>query len=333
VSDVIKNVFNTATAPTRKKAYRHFVAQCHESLLRPCSYAAFCAEARRLGSTVARFGKRIAYQLEPIVWYLIATEAIHGVRPFEYVHIDHTELDLVVIDAYNKKSLGKAWLTLAIDAESRAIVGFYLTFEQPSYRSFMMVLRDIVRRHGRLPGSFIVDNGKEFHSEDFKRVCALLGIHVKFRPAGKPRHGSVMERVFRTTNQQFIHNLAGNTKLMRHVRMVTKSVHPTQFASWTLAALAAGLDYYFGTLYGTEPHPAHGDGPDAHLRRRLSETGLRLNRLARLSRTFLIETCPMVDRKGTRVVDAPAARLNSSIPGRVKIPHRCDGVMDDYASA
>jgi type I restriction enzyme S subunit len=29
----------------------------------------------------------------------------------------------------------------------------------------------------------------------------------------------------------------------------------------------------------------------------------------------------------------PAARSKSSIPGRVKIPHRCDGVMDDYASA
>jgi len=32
-------------------------------------------------------------------------------------------------------------------------------------------------------------------------------------------------------------------------------------------------------------------------------------------------------------VVAPAARSNSSTPGRVKIPHRCDGVMDDYASA
>ena len=30
---------------------------------------------------------------------------------------------------------------------------------------------------------------------------------------------------------------------------------------------------------------------------------------------------------------SPAARSNSSTPGRVKIPHRCDGVMDDYASA
>jgi hypothetical protein len=30
---------------------------------------------------------------------------------------------------------------------------------------------------------------------------------------------------------------------------------------------------------------------------------------------------------------APAARSNSSTPGRVKIPHHCDGEMDDYASA
>ena len=31
--------------------------------------------------------------------------------------------------------------------------------------------------------------------------------------------------------------------------------------------------------------------------------------------------------------NSPAARSKSSTPGRVKIPHRCDGVMDDYASA
>ena len=30
---------------------------------------------------------------------------------------------------------------------------------------------------------------------------------------------------------------------------------------------------------------------------------------------------------------APAARSKSSTPGRVKIPHPCDGVKDDYASA
>jgi hypothetical protein len=31
--------------------------------------------------------------------------------------------------------------------------------------------------------------------------------------------------------------------------------------------------------------------------------------------------------------ETPAARSNSSTPGRVKIPHHCDGVGDDYASA
>jgi putative transposase len=91
---------------------------------------------------------------------------------------------------------------------------------------------------------------------------------------------------------------------MRHVRTVTKAVHPAQFASWTLAALAGALDYYFRVLYGAEPHPAHREAPEAHLVRRLAETGLRLHRLLRVDRTFLIETCPMVDRKGTRVVDA-----------------------------
>ena len=41
------------------------------------------------------------------------------------------------------------------------------------------------------------------------------------------------------------------------------------------------------------------------------------------------------ERKAVNRIKAatPAARSKSSTPGRVKIPHHCDGEMDDYASA
>jgi hypothetical protein len=37
--------------------------------------------------------------------------------------------------------------------------------------------------------------------------------------------------------------------------------------------------------------------------------------------------------KVVSAIETPAARSKSSTPGRVKIPHLCDGVKDDYASA
>ena len=70
--------------------------------------------------------------------------------------------------------LGRPWMTLLIDAYSRRVLPIYLTFDPPSYRSCMMVLRECVRRHKRLPQIVVVDGGKEFESTYFE---ALLATH------------------------------------------------------------------------------------------------------------------------------------------------------------
>ncbi len=300
---IVKTAVNTPTNINKGMAYKEFLSVCQSLGLKPCSAKTFNKEVDRLISIRKRKGKRAFYQSQPIVWYLKLTESIHGVRPFQYVHIDHTPLDILLCSPNLKNSNWHVWLSLAIDAESRHVVGFYLSYEPLSYRSCMMVLRDIARRHGRMPDMLIVDNGKEFKSREFKRVCALYGCSIRYRPAGQPRHGSVMERLFGTTQSQLIHNLSGNTQLMKHVRTVTKSVNPKNFVEWTLPALHGALDYYFSNLYGTEKHPAHGDCPMEHFVSRMAETGMRLHRIVQFDRRFLIETCPVPDAQGTRVVD------------------------------
>ena len=52
----------------------------------------------------------------------------------------------------------------------------FLTFDPPSYRSVMMVMRDCVRRHSRLPQIVVVDNGKEFSSVYFETLLAYFEI-------------------------------------------------------------------------------------------------------------------------------------------------------------
>ncbi len=47
------------------------------------------------------------------------------------------------------------------------ILAPYLTFDPPSYRSTMMVLRECVKKYARLPQIMVVDGGKEFHSTYF----------------------------------------------------------------------------------------------------------------------------------------------------------------------
>ena len=302
IAQITRKEFNTPTNITKTAAYDQFVKAARELGLVPCSERSFLAELRRHVSTRSREGKRRAYNEAPTVWYLSATEPIHGVRPLQLVHIDHTQLDLEVVSKSGKR-LGKPWLTLAIDAATRRIVGFFLSLRSPSYVSCMMVLRDIVRRFQRMPDMFVLDNGVEFKSKDFKRVAFTFKSHVRYRPAGQPRFGSVMERVFGTLNSQFIHLLKGNTQLMKHVRQVTKSVRPEQFAEWTMTALFAGLEYFFEGVYGRREHPAHGHTPIAYFEERLLETGARAMRWVRFDENFLIETAPTVER-GTRAVDS-----------------------------
>ena len=296
--------YNRVAGPSMKHTHLEFQKRCHEKNVTPCSLPTFRTELKRLENKRSREGKRSAYQSEPIVWYLHAKEPLHGVRPFEIVHIDETPLDVVAIAPGYPKPLGRPWLSLAVDADSRDALGFYLSFRDPSEFSCMMVLRDIVRRHGRMPELILTDNGPGFRSGLLKRVCETYTANHQFRPPSQPRSGSVMERLFQTTNTQFLHNLEGNTKLMKHVRMVTKSVRPEGFARWTLPALHGGLDYFFRVVYGKEAHPAHNEPPAEYLARRLVETGRRGHRLLQLDRTFLIETCPPVDSTGTRIVDS-----------------------------
>ena len=59
----------------------------------------------------------------------------------EICHIDHTQLDIELVCSRTGRTLGRPWATLLIDATSRRILAIYLTFDEPSYRSCMMVLR------------------------------------------------------------------------------------------------------------------------------------------------------------------------------------------------
>ena len=74
----------------------------------------------------------------------------------------------------------------------------------------------------------MVDGGKEFQSTYFETLTAYYGCTVKTRPWAKPRYGSVCERLFGTANTQFVHNLAGNTQIMKRVRLATKSEPPRE---------------------------------------------------------------------------------------------------------
>jgi len=306
IQDVIREHYLNSAAPNVKHVHERLKALCTERSITTPSYPTLMARIQTISQQAAdraRHGNRVAYQHSEFVSVLYADTPTHGSRFLQYVHMDHTELDIELISLRTGKSLGRPWLSLAIDAFTRRIVGIYLSYDPPSYRSNMMLLRDIVRRHQRLPQFIVVDNGADFRSDDFDRFTELMHIHVRYRPAGRPRHGSVMERIFGHLHSEYVHNLAGNTKATKKVRQTTGKFLPSRLAEWCLEYLFYGVEHWAFDYYDTEVHFALGMSPRQAYERSLANSGLRSHRIVTLTRDFLVLTCPTVSRRGIRKVD------------------------------
>jgi putative transposase len=310
----IENDFESLKQKSKYACWAALKQICERQGVVAPSYRAFrraVGKRSRHEQTLKRKGRRAAYKYEPTYWVLEFSSPRHGDRPFEIGHIDHTELDIELRCATTGRNLGRPWMTILVDAWSRRILAEYLSFDPPSYRSCMMVLRDCVRRHARLPQVIVVDGGREFESTYFETLLARYELTKKTRPPAKSRFGSVVERLFGTCNTQFIHNLRGNTQITREVRQVTASVNPKELATWSLSDLNAHLNEYLFEVYDRMDHPALGQCPRDAFMRGLEVSGLRLQRMVAYDQNFLLCTMPSTP-KSTATIS----------PGRgVKIHH------------
>ena len=298
---------------TKVASWAALKRKCDELGIIAPTYATFCTAVRERPTflqTLKRKGRRAAYTHSSFYFELEPTTPRHGDRPFEIGHIDHTELDVEVVCSHTGRPLGRPWMTVLIDAFSRRCLAFYLTFDAPSYRSCMMILRDCVRRHSRLPQVIVLDGGPEFQSTYFETLLARYECTKKVRPPAQARFGSVCERLFGTTNSQFIHNLRGNTQITRNVRQVTKSNEPTGQARWPLGRLYEYLSSFLFEIYDTIEHPALGQTPrEAFLKARQS-TGIRPNRTIPYDHAFLLATLPTTQRGTANVSPGRGVIIN-----------------------
>ena len=52
--------------------------------------------------------------------------------PLAIVQIDHTKVDVQLVDEQSRLVLGRPWLTVLLDVFSRAVVGFNLSYNAPA---------------------------------------------------------------------------------------------------------------------------------------------------------------------------------------------------------
>lgn len=172
-------------------------------------------------------------QCEPV---LRAPEAEY---PLQVVEIDHTQLDIVVLDKERKAPLGRPWITTAIDRFSRMPVGVYISFLPPGAYNVMQCLKNLIQTKDWLkheypevikewpcfgrPETIVVDNGRDYHSRALREACQALGIDIQYCPVYMPNFKAKIERWFGTIATCLIHTLPGTTMSNHKKRGVYKS--------------------------------------------------------------------------------------------------------------
>lgn len=188
-----------------------------------------------------------------------------GKYPLEFIQIDHTPLDIIVVDKTHRKPLGRPYLTLAIDVYSRMIAGIHISLQAPSYYSVGQCLYNIFSQKEKflfengikgewnifgIPRIIGVDNGADLVSSDMQRVCDEFGITLMKRPVARPQFGAHVERVLGTINRE-VHNLSGTT----FSNITEKATYNSQKeASYTIEELTQWILYYIVNIYHKKYH-------------------------------------------------------------------------------
>lgn len=135
---------------------------------------------------------------------------------------DHTRVDVLLVDQYGEL-IGRPWLTTVIDTYSRCIMGINLGFDAPSSQVVALALRHAIlpKKYGAeyklscewgtygKPQHFYTDGGKDFRSNHVQQIGTDLGFVCHLRD--RPSEGGIVERPFRTLNDQLFSTLPGYT--------------------------------------------------------------------------------------------------------------------------
>lgn len=222
-----------------------------------------------------RSSKHKAYEkYTPLLGYFPGAD-----YPLSVVQIDHTKLDIILVDDLKRKPIGRPWLTLAIDVFSRMVTGLYISFDPPSSMSAgLCITHSILPKENWLIKMDIstpwpcwgvmrtlhMDNAPEFRSNMLKRACEEYGINIEWRPVSKPNYGGHIERLLGTFAKE-IHSLPGTTFSNPTQRgeydSEAKAVMTlSEFEKWLITYITGVYHQRVHTALGTSPIKKHEEG-------------------------------------------------------------------------
>lgn len=222
IRQALKDVYLKPTRPPFARLVHEVETRCLERNLSPPNW-------RTIKQRVLEVDLQTRAKRRGDAAVLKTTEATPGsykaTRPLEVMQIDHTKVDVIVVDEETGKPGGRPWLTFAMDVFTRMVTGFYLSMDAPSRLSISLCLlhatydksawlreRDIDAAWpiAGLPEALHADNGADFRSRAFVRACRDAGIKTIWRKPGTPHYGGHIERLI-GTQMGAVHLLPGTT--------------------------------------------------------------------------------------------------------------------------
>lgn len=211
--------------------------------------------------------KEAQYKFNPILGSFPGAD-----YPLSVVQIDHTRVDLILVDEYYRKAYKRPWITVAIDVFSRMVVGFYLSYDTPgSLGTGLCIAHSVLPKEIWLEkigvkadwpcwgfmNTIHVDNAKEFRGNMLKMACKNYNINLEFRPIATPHWGGHIERLLGTFSKE-IHDLPGTTFSSSELR---KNYDSEGRASLTLSEFEQWLTLYITKIYHLKNHSSLGMSP------------------------------------------------------------------------
>ena len=132
VVEAIRDEYLTKQKKRAEAVVRAVRDRCRQLMIKPPAANTVRARVRRVRADLAaraQDGVRsvTARRLAPA-----PGQTPTATRPMAVLQIDHTPVDLIVVDETWRKPIARPWLTVAIDVHSRCIAGLHLSFEAPS---------------------------------------------------------------------------------------------------------------------------------------------------------------------------------------------------------
>lgn len=310
IREVIDSVYLTRQRPRIVHLVEEVQRRCVAEGLRVPSRKAITArvQARPAREVVAkREGRKAARER-----YFPVVGSLEAHWPLSLIQIDHTLVDVIVVDSETRAPIQRPWLTLAIDVCTRCVAGFHLSLAPPSATSVALCLSHAAlskeswlaeRRIDAdwpvrgIPERLHLDNAKEFRSEALKRGCEQYGIAIDYRPVRTPHYGGHIERLIGTMMGK-VHLLPGTT--FSDVRE-KGDLDPEKTAAMTLDEVERWLGHAIAGVYHRDLHRSLGITPLAAWKRGVSGDDTTLGRGEPTAvadpRRFLIDFLPIARRR------------------------------------